>query len=269
MRPPIDLHVHCAPDVRPRKMTAIELARAARAAGMRALLLKNHETSTVPLAVTVREAVPGLEVFGGLVLNEAVGGFNPQAVEMALRMGAAEIWMPTHCAACDRTYRGNPRPGLTIYAEAGRIRPEIHDILGLIAKAGAILGTAHLAPPEIVDLLRAGRDAGVRLFLITHPEIDFLNLSLAFQREIAGPDVFFERCFARPGFALDWDGLAKSIREIGVGSTVLATDLGQPANPDPVSGLLEMRRQLLERNFSEDELDVMSSRNPAILLRLE
>ena len=177
--------------------------------------------------------------------------------------------MPTHCAACDRSYRGNPRPGLTIYETSGHIRPEIQEILRLVAEAGVILGTAHLAPAEIVDLLRAGREARVGKFLITHPEIDFLNLSLAFQREIAAPNVYFERCFARMGFALDWDGIARSIRDIGVGSTVLATDLGQPANPYPVSGLSEMRSELEARGFSEDELDVMSSRNPSVLLGFE
>ena len=60
-----DLHVHCAPDVRPRKMTALQLARAAKSAGMAGLLLKNHDTSTTALAATVREAIPNLLVFGG------------------------------------------------------------------------------------------------------------------------------------------------------------------------------------------------------------
>jgi hypothetical protein len=269
MRGAIDLHVHSAPDIRPRKTTAIELARAAQASGMRALLLKNHETSTVPLAATVRELVSGIDVFGGLVLNEAVGGFNPRAVEAALRMGAAEIWMPTHCAACDRSYRGNPSPGLTIYENGGRIRPAILEILRLIGQADVILGTAHLGPREIADLIRAGREAGVRKFLITHPEIDFLNLSIQFQREISGIGVYFERCFARKGFALDWDGLAASIRCLGVETSVLATDLGQPENPDPVSGLSQMQRELHARGFSEHELDTMCGRNPAVLLGIE
>jgi hypothetical protein len=221
------------------------------------------------MAATVGEAVEGIEVFGGLVLNEAVGGFNPRAVEMALRLGAAEIWMPTHCAARDRTYHGNPLPGLMIYDDEGRLRADVREILRLIADSEAILGTAHLAPAEIMDLLRAGREEGIRKFLITHPEIDFLNLSLTFQREIAGPGVYFERCFARKGFALDWDGLAKSIREIGVNSTVLATDLGQPENPDPVSGLFQAHREILDRGLSEGELDIVSGRNPAVLLGLE
>jgi len=89
----IDLHVHSAPDVRPRKMTALELAGAAKAAGMRGLLLKNHQTATTGVAATLREVVPGLAVFGGLVLNDAVGGWNPEAVDAALKMNAAEIWI--------------------------------------------------------------------------------------------------------------------------------------------------------------------------------
>ena len=43
----VDLHVHTGPDVRPRKMTGLELARAARSAGMRGFLLKNHHVPTV------------------------------------------------------------------------------------------------------------------------------------------------------------------------------------------------------------------------------
>ena len=98
----IDLHVHCAPDVRPRKTDALELARAARDAGMRALLLKNHESPTMALAHVTQQVTPGLRVFGGLVLNYAVGGLNPAAVESAIRGGAKQIWMPTHCAEGER-----------------------------------------------------------------------------------------------------------------------------------------------------------------------
>ena len=84
-------------------MTALQLARAAKSAGMAGLLLKNHDTSTTALAATVREAIPNLLVFGGLALNDAVGGFYPAAVDIAVRMGAKQIWMPTHCAEHERS----------------------------------------------------------------------------------------------------------------------------------------------------------------------
>jgi hypothetical protein len=264
----LDLHVHCAPDVRERRTTALELARAARDAGMSGLLLKNHEFSTVALAATVSEALDGFPVFGGIVLNEAVGALNVAAVEIALRMGAKEVWMPTHCACHERAYRGRPGTGISILDSAGRVLPDVHEICRLVAAHEAVLGTSHLSPREIRELVLTAREHRVRALLITHPEIVFLNLSLDFQKEIAGPDVFFERCYVRKGFALDWDGLAAAIRAVGVDSTVLATDLGQPENPHPVEGLTEAREQLRARGFSVAELDSMLRITPRRLLEL-
>jgi hypothetical protein len=113
------------------------------------------------------------------------------------------------------------------------------------------------------------RDAGVPKILITHPEIVFLNLSIEFQRSLAGPGVFFERCYVRPLMALGWDELAASIRAVGVESTVLATDLGQPENPHPVEGLEDFREEMSRRGFSGPELDLMLRRTPRRLLSLE
>lgn len=264
----IDLHVHCSPDVRPRKMTAVELVEAAKAAGMRGLLLKNHDVPTAALAEVLRQVIPGIAVFGGLVLNEAVGGFNPEAVETALKMGAKEIWMPTHCAEQERRYRGRPGTGLRVLDDADQLIAPVREILCLVAENDAILGTGHLSPEEIAVLVRDARDAGVRKILVNHPEIRFQQLSEGFQRQIAGPDVFFERCYARALFTHDWDGLARAAREVGWQSTVLATDLGQPENPDPVTGLAEMRREFAARGFTDRELRVMMCDNPARLLDL-
>src|ERR1700733_7951498 len=73
----IDFHVHCDPDSMPRSIDAIDLARLAKARGMRGLVLKNHYESTAALAYMVRKAVPGIEIFGGIALNRSVGGANP------------------------------------------------------------------------------------------------------------------------------------------------------------------------------------------------
>src|SRR5579863_461523 len=77
----IDFHAHCDPDSVPRSIDAIDLARLARQRGMRGLVLKNHFDPTATMAYIVRKEVPGIEVFGGLVLNRSVGGVNPAAVE--------------------------------------------------------------------------------------------------------------------------------------------------------------------------------------------
>jgi len=44
------------------------------------------------------EAVPGIEVWGGIVLNKSVGGINPSAVEWMHRMSGGRgkvVWLPT------------------------------------------------------------------------------------------------------------------------------------------------------------------------------
>ncbi len=264
----IDLHVHGGPDVRPRKLSGLELARAARAAGMRGFLFKNHHVSTVVAAGILREAVPGLEVFGGLALNASVGGLNPAAVEAALKMGAAEIWMPTLDAAHERAFRGQPRSGITVLDERGRLLNPVQEILRLIAGSQCILGLGHLSLPEMLAVLQAGRESGIKKFLVNHPEINFLNIPPAAQKELAGPGVYFERCYVRANSAVDWDGLARAIREVGVETTVLATDLGQPDNPDPVAGMREMLQQLTARGLTRREVETMACHNPARLLGL-
>ena len=76
----IDFHAHAGPDSRPRSLNDIEAARLAKRAGLRGMVLKNHFTMTADRAALVMAQVNGLEVFGGVALNRAVGGINPEAV---------------------------------------------------------------------------------------------------------------------------------------------------------------------------------------------
>src|SRR5262245_27838571 len=98
----IDLHAHVAPETTAlnfkRAFDAIEAAQLARIYGMRGLVFKEHTTETASWAYLVSQMVPGIELFGGIVLNRAVGGLNPVAVEaMALTKGGRGrvVYMPT------------------------------------------------------------------------------------------------------------------------------------------------------------------------------
>src|SRR5919106_4006491 len=68
----IDMHVHSHPDVFGRNMDDIDVAQLAKSKGMRGILLKNHVSETASRAALVMKVVPGIEVFGGIVLNKAV-----------------------------------------------------------------------------------------------------------------------------------------------------------------------------------------------------
>ena len=91
----VDLHCHPYPDLFPRLADDFDIVRAARDAGLKAILLKCHHENTVSRAYLVQRVIPGIRVFGGIVLNYYVGGINPAAVEASLRLGGKEVWMPT------------------------------------------------------------------------------------------------------------------------------------------------------------------------------
>src|SRR5450432_1231577 len=128
----IDIHAHCDPDSVARSIDAIDLARLAKARGMRGLVLKNHYEPTASLAYVVRKEVPGIEIFGGIDLNRSVGGVNPAAIErMVLVKGGwgRVIWMPTFDAEnqvrySQVRYSQVRRPFVSV-SRAGQLLPEV------------------------------------------------------------------------------------------------------------------------------------------------
>src|SRR5262249_10935297 len=149
----------------------------------KAIMLKSHHESSVSRAYLLRDEFPDIQIFGGVVLNQFVGGVNPAAAEVALRLGAKEVWMPTIDAqhhveehggrarydvqVADSTFSwGDP---LSVLDEDGKLTNEANVVLELIAKYDAILGTAHLSLKEIKPLVMEARRKGVQKILITHP----------------------------------------------------------------------------------------------------
>ena len=82
----IDFHVHQGPDSVDRAIDADDLARLAKKMGMRGMVMKNHWESTAALVYMVRKEVPGIELFGGITQDLAVGGINLEAVKHMVAM---------------------------------------------------------------------------------------------------------------------------------------------------------------------------------------
>jgi len=268
----VDLHVHSALDVDQRRFNDIELATEAARSQMAAILIKSHQNSTVERAWLVSRFVPGIRIFGGLVLNETVGGLNPAAVRLAVSMGARQVWMPTRSALNHRRCEGLPG-GITVLDENGQLLAAADEILRILANTGCILGTGHLSQEEtfaVVD--RACALGGIQV-LVTHPEWAPTFYSIEQQKIlVACGNVMFERCFVstthRCGF-VPFETIEHAIAGTGVENTVLSTDLGQPDTPSPVDGLRAYAERLRATGFSPDDIRRMMQTNPARLLGLE
>lgn len=275
----VDVHVHSAPDSGPRSIGAVDLARLARAAGMRALLLKNHFAPTAGLAYAVEQAEPGIRVLGGIALN-ASSGLNPIAVgHMARTTGGhgRVVWMPTFDSEHYHRVLA-PNPDHVPVSSDGRLLPATLAVLAVIAEHRLALATGHSSPEESLLIIRKARQMGIDRILVTHPLPPPVSMSIALQKEAAEMGALLEYPV---GTALasnpQWQGSAEekfrqyvhAIREVGPAHVVISSDLGQSMNPLHTDGLAVFLAQLLAAGFSKEEIDLMARENPARWLALE
>jgi hypothetical protein len=266
----IDFHAHAAPDGTPRKIDVIELARMAKAAGMRAIVVKNHYEPTASLAYVVREAVPGIEVFGGIALNLTVGGVNPAAVEFMTRVEGGYgkvVWLPTFDSESQAKLQGQQRPFAPVTRD-GKILPEVLAVIALAAEHDLVLETGHSAPQESLLIIAEAKRQGVEHVLVTHSmNSPGGSMTRDEMREAARLGALLELVHS-PLTDEQLRNEAETIKAIGAASFVLSSDLGQPPNPLHTDGLLALYRGLMAQGISAADIDLMSRKNPARLLGL-
>ena len=116
----IDFHAHSAPDTVSRSLNSFAVVRDARAAGMRALVLKNHFAPTAALAQLAMTEIGGIEVYGGIVLNRAAGGLNSEAVRRMTQVEGHRgkiVWLPTFDAENQVKFSHENRPFVPVVAD--------------------------------------------------------------------------------------------------------------------------------------------------------
>jgi hypothetical protein len=284
LRGAIDLHIHAAPDAIPRLLDDYQLAQEALEVGMGGLVLKSHHMMTADRARLAQKQFPTLKIAGGLALNyPACGGLNPEAVKVAIRLGAAIVWLPT-ISSVNQIERTRARvtgnlglltQGLTplpvpVVDEDGRVVPALREIMGLVAEAGIVLATGHQTVAEIKLIVAEAKRSGVAKILVNHPRLWLIDMSVEDQRELAAQGVMLERCLrtvtSTGSEGLTPNSIAEDIRAVGADSTVMATDYGQMDSPTPARGMLNYIEAMLECGITPDEIDTMVRINPSRLL---
>ena len=278
----IDLHIHSAPDIYPRILNDMELARQAQEMGMRAIVVKNHFESTAGRARLATDET-GFPVFGAIALNHTVGGLNPHAVDLALKLGAKVVWLPTLHAAKFLQNKahvknlardlGEDLTGISILAEDGSLRQEIYPILDLIAHKDVILATGHVSIPEARAVVRAAAARGVTKIVITHPLASFVNYGVDDMKKMLDLGAtYLEHVYndttRQVGHPIQIRDLYEGIKAIGARHCILSTDSGQWLNPVPVQQFGICMQDMLNLGLSEREVRIMTADNPAHALGL-
>jgi hypothetical protein len=269
----IDIHVHSSPDNVERSVDGIEAARLAKAAGMRAIVLKNHYEPTAGLAFLARNAVPGLEVFGGIDLNLTVGGMNVAAIEYMVKVTGGYgrvVWMSTFDAENQVRYSKENRPFVSV-SRGGRLLSETTAVITAIAKHDLVLATGHVSADEGLMLLREGRRQNLRHMVVTHAMNAPIEMRVPQMQEAARLGAFIEfvgstmRSADAPARVTQF---ADAIRQVGAASCILSSDLGQKGNPLPAEGFAEFIAAMRTAGVADADLVTMTKVNPARLLGL-
>ena len=269
----MDTHVHTAPDVFGRSVDDEEAANLYKERGLEALVLKNHVVTTADRAWLVRKHVPGLNVFGGIVLNSPVGGINPDAVRWMWRMQGGfgrVVWFPTFDADNHVKHFKDAPEGIKVLGGDGKVLPAVREVLKICAEQKLVVQTGHLSATEALAVIEAGRDAGVDRLVVTHAQFEVVNMGIEQMRKAAAMGAKLELCamgtLLGPEAHLAWmrnwrrvkvEETAAAVKEIGAQNFVLATDLGQTGNPSPADGLQLFVTDLIKVGVSKDEITKM------------
>lgn len=284
----VDLHVYCLPCVYMRLFDEIEIARQMRSVGYRAFVSKRHHCCNADSAKLAAKYVPGIEVFGGIVLNWAVGGLNPQAVDAAILMGAKIVWFGNMHAGtlskepfysqydwqnipADHIYKTRPiKPYLkappinVIDLDTGKVVPPVYDIIDLIADAGdIILNTCHISYKECEALIPEARKGGVTRIMVDHAH----RFTIEEQKKLADMDAYME--YDIPKDESRHPKIADMIKAVGASRCVITSGMGAATHCHPIDEMRHIMMSLRLQGISEKDIDLMTKITPAKLLALD
>ena len=280
----VDLHVHSDPDVDARVTDDLGVAKAYADVGARAILLKNSYVSTSDRAYLARMVVPGVEVFGGIVLNNQVGGMNPSAVQAMARMkgkyGKA-VWFPSRDSENQLARFPRNDTAVKVVDEGGELLPETREVIKVIAGEGVALFTGHISPKEALAVFREAKAAGVTKMMATHAMADPNRFTIDEMKEAASLGAMIEHCYLSalagptalvPGqrafVNVPIDQIVQAVRAVGVEHSVISTDLGQADNVLHPIGFKTFLMELMQAGLTAEEIDMGARKNPGKMLDL-
>ncbi|AZV80847.1 hypothetical protein EBB79_23150 (plasmid) [Parasedimentitalea marina] len=284
MQGAVDLHVHSGPSIMDRQVDHMQAVEQAAEAGIRGILFKDHHYSVAPVIPMMERVLGhlGVSMFGGLVLNNTTGGFNPYVVDSELNHGGKMIWMPTaqsanHIRSSFRKSRlamnvqlKAPKL-LTVLDDSGQVTDPVKEILDSIAKFDAVLSSGHLHVWEIWKLFEEAKTRGVKNLIVNHPMYG-LHFTYDDIREIAEFGALIEQSaclYIDSRFnVFEPELLVEHIRAAGVENSSIGSDLGQVDNPTPVEGMRQAIKLCLASGLTEDEVRLLVRDNPSKLVGL-
>ena len=276
-----DFHVHQGPDSVDRAIDADDLARLAKKFGMRGMVMKNHWEGTAALVYIVRKEVPGIELFGGITQDLAVGGINLEAVKhmVAMKGGWGRVvWLPTFDAENAVKFAKGTGPFVRV-SENGHLLPNVLELIDFISQhPNMVLETGHISAVEGDMVVHEAHQRGVTHIVVTHAMSAPVQMTIPQMQAAAKDGAFIEFVYgatlgANPVVSVK--DYANAMRAVGPKSCIVATDFGSVQKPPEPQrslepqGLLEFMEALHKEGLSVADINLMTKTNPLLALGLQ
>lgn len=269
----VDLHVHASPSLLPRHGDDLETIVHEQELGFDLIVLKAHEGSTAERAAIARQKLGNNNVHGGIVLNSAVGGANPDAVQINARLGGRVVWMPTVSTAAHKA--GASSPELSVHkgfemsqvdvVQNGKLLNEWYDVLDVIAEFDLLLASGHLTITETIVLFTEAKKRGVKRLMVNHPKMPFLQWHDEAAKELRTLDAKLELGIL-PDLLSPGENLSLTLADVyPIELLVFGADLGHANYPTPKVAMPIWFRAL-ERQLGESSARKIVTENSKGLL---
>jgi hypothetical protein len=181
------------------------------------------------------------------------------------------VWMGSVDTETHLRYLRQDRPCVPVSRD-GCLLPNVKDVLRVIAKHQLVLATGHCSVDEAMLLIREAQKLGIRKIVVTHAMMAPTHMPVHCMCEAADLGAYIEFVYnGLIGVHKEFEPreYADAIRAIGAERCILASDLGQAANPPHPEGLFAFFAAMQREGIPSGEMDRMTKSNPATLLGLE
>ena len=293
----IDIHCHA----HEQQQDALALAKYASRSGMRGILFKTIVPRDRP-AASVRavqeelerwaekEQVEPITCWAGAMMGRPNSPVSTDYVREQLDDGVTGFWLPVFNHA-NTLHKIGGRPigwkdpsddvgplawdealkvGHYLLGENGALKPEVREIVRIIADRNAALFFGHATHREIFLLAEEVDKLGFMRVVVDHPYSPFINLSIEQMKQLAAAGIFLNFTYDElsPLLGVDPAKMYAAIREVGPEHFTLSSDAGEPLLPSSVECMRLIRGYMEAFGLTKDELHGVCTRNPGVVVGL-
>ena len=275
----IDFHIHPGPESGSNRVyDDDEIALEAAKQGLKAIVFKCHSAPSYIRASLIQKSInkwaeengkKPLDVVGGVVLNYAVGGLNPRAVEVCADLGGRLVWLPSINASHYYAVMGK-EGGIEVLDDKGEVVPELLSVMEVVRDNNLILVLAHQSVYERFVVIKKAKEMGVKKILISHP-LGTVNRATPEQiKEMvdmgAYAAVTYNTSFPNLYQRGNIPGTLKLFELAGFDKLVGGSECSQLGTSSPAAGMELFLRTLLLLGISKENIRTMLDKTPSKLL---